>query len=166
MTIVRIKDILYFASNYGVILERGALDVTPEELQKTVQLAFEHLQDKHLAEACCGGFGPLTDYREIQFEDYLQLLKKIEIEEAALEAKRHHTKIRRSHFNASRSRLLLAMLEAGVPYLCVHDSCEVHSDLTIDHIIPLSRGGTDDLSNLQFLCITHNSAKSDKLTHS
>jgi hypothetical protein len=166
MTIVRIKDILYFAPNCGVILERGALDVPPEELQKTVQLAFEHLEDKSLVDACCGGCGPLADYHEIQFEDYLQLLKKIEIGEAALVAKRRHTKIRRSHFNSSRSRLVLAMIEAGVPYLCARDSCEVHSDLTIDHITPLSRGGTDDLSNLQFLCMTHNGAKSDKLKHS
>ncbi len=102
MPIVRIKNILYFASNHGVILEWGALEVTPEELQKTVQLAFEHLHDKPLVEACCGGYGPLANHREIQFEDYLQLLNKIEIEEAALEAKRRHTKIRRSHFNSSQ----------------------------------------------------------------
>lgn len=32
-------------------------------------------------------------------------------------------------------------------------------DLTIDHVIPRSRGGTDDLGNLQTLCRTCNSRK-------
>lgn len=34
-------------------------------------------------------------------------------------------------------------------------------DLTIDHIIPLSRGDTDHLDNLQFMCRNHNSQKRD-----
>ncbi len=35
-------------------------------------------------------------------------------------------------------------------------------DLTIDHIAPLSKGGTDDLDNLRFLCRSHNSKKGDR----
>jgi HNH endonuclease len=163
MTWVRIGDILTFASNFGVHLERGAVDVSAQELQIAVKTAFSHLDDWHLQNACCGGQGPLADYHEIKYEDYLVLLKEIEIQEAEVEAKTKHTRKRRTEFNASRSRLVLAMIDAGIRYSCAQPDCNVHADLTVDHIVPLSRGGTDELSNLQFLCASHNSAKRDKL---
>ncbi|UKP00137.1 HNH endonuclease [Nostoc sp. UHCC 0870] len=38
-------------------------------------------------------------------------------------------------------------------------------DLTIDHIIPLARGGENDISNLHTLCFTCNQRKTDKIDH-
>ena len=35
-------------------------------------------------------------------------------------------------------------------------------DLTIDHVVPRSRGGTDHLENLQLLCAACNSIKGDR----
>jgi 5-methylcytosine-specific restriction endonuclease McrA len=162
MPFVRIKDILTFSSNNGVILEPGALNISAEELQATIKTAFSHLEDYYLVEACCGRRGPLVGYFEITYEQYLDLLKKFEIQDAGKEAKRNHTRIRRTSFNASRSHLVLAMIDADVPYICAHAGCSIHVDLTVDHIVPLSRGGSDDLSNLQFLCLQHNSSKGDK----
>jgi HNH endonuclease len=42
-------------------------------------------------------------------------------------------------------------------YACVH--CGSTSDLTVDHIHPVSLGGIDDPSNLQTLCRSCNSTK-------
>lgn len=37
--------------------------------------------------------------------------------------------------------------------------CGTSDNLTVDHIIPKSKGGTDDIENLQAMCRTHNSSK-------
>lgn len=44
--------------------------------------------------------------------------------------------------------------------------CGEEKPLTIDHIIPLSKGGTDYISNIQPLCRNCNSKKSNKLDYS
>lgn len=41
----------------------------------------------------------------------------------------------------------------------------LETDLSIDHIIPLARGGQNDISNLHTLCCTCNQSKSDKTDH-
>lgn len=45
-------------------------------------------------------------------------------------------------------------------YTCL--CCGIQTDLSIDHIVPRSSGGSNDMSNLQTLCRSCNSAKSDK----
>jgi len=42
------------------------------------------------------------------------------------------------------------------------ESCEGTMNLQVDHIIPKSRGGTDDIENLRVLCRRCNSRKKDK----
>lgn len=44
--------------------------------------------------------------------------------------------------------------------ICRH--CGTEEDLTIDHIQPISKGGTNELKNLQVLCKSCNSRKKDK----
>lgn len=51
-------------------------------------------------------------------------------------------------------------LYARVEHKCV--TCGATENLTIDHIIPLRRGGTNDDSNLQILCGTCNRFKGVK----
>ncbi|MFN2427121.1 MAG: HNH endonuclease [Candidatus Binatia bacterium] len=57
---------------------------------------------------------------------------------------------------------MLALIEAGVPHVCAEPGCGDIEALTVDHVVALSRGGTDDLSNLRFLCRVHNSRKRDR----
>ena len=40
--------------------------------------------------------------------------------------------------------------------------CHTTEDLTVDHIVPLSNGGTSTIDNCQVLCRVHNSKKSNK----
>lgn len=162
MPIIHIDSLVSFSTNHGVMVHERALSVTPEELSAAVHTAYAHINDPPLVDACCGSNGPLAAYRELAYSRYLELLRAIEISEAGAEAKQHHTKVRRSAFNSQRSHLVLAMLNANVPYVCVVPGCNTTDSLTVDHIRPLSLGGTDELENLRFLCRPHNSAKGDR----
>ncbi len=46
---------------------------------------------------------------------------------------------------------------------CMYPSCISTDRLTRDHIIPLKEGGTDEIDNIQILCLSHNSAKQHRL---
>lgn len=41
--------------------------------------------------------------------------------------------------------------------------CLSENNLTIDHIYPISKGGKNELSNVQILCLTCNLQKSNKI---
>ena len=49
-----------------------------------------------------------------------------------------------------------AKVKRAQPYCSV---CGATEDLTVDHIVPKARGGSDEPDNLRTLCRRHNSAK-------
>jgi hypothetical protein len=46
---------------------------------------------------------------------------------------------------------------------CCYPGCK-RTDLHADHVVPVSRGGTSDISNMQPLCSRHNTSKGDGAT--
>lgn len=63
---------------------------------------------------------------------------------------------RRKQFDAKRDRLMIKIIERD-GYHCIN--CGATKNLSVDHIVPISKGGSDDLDNLQMLCRSCNSSK-------
>ncbi len=162
MPLIDIKNIVSFSPNYGVLIKREAINHNAEEVLESIRLAWSYMDDEYLVDACCGGNGELAKYSKLTFDEFLEIRERLRIQSETKTAKKLHTKTRRTEFNTSRSQIVLALIENGVPYTCSHSGCGQTIDLTVDHIVPLSRGGSDELSNLQFLCRSHNSSKGDK----
>lgn len=70
---------------------------------------------------------------------------------------------RRARFDYLKPAIRKVLIERD-GYICNADGCMVAQNLDIDHIIPISKSGTDDLKNLQFLCKRHNSIKGQRIT--
>ena len=118
--------------------------------QMTELSAHPYLEFTH-----CGGLG---DFDSV--EAFLAAAKTHEIKSASLARKRDLTADRRREFQSRRKELELALIHRD-GYVCSVPGCGCTTGLTIDHIVPISKGGTDELSNLRFLCRPHNSSKSD-----
>ena len=100
-----------------------------------------------------------TDNIRRQAQSYLDdILEKRRIQ-GEKRIKEQAVRRRRAQFAGQYERLLLALIDRD-GYRCAH--CGAYEDLTIDHIMPLSKGGTDDLDNLRLLCRACNSSKGDK----
>lgn len=71
------------------------------------------------------------------------------------EQKRRSAKIGNGVFKISKKEILKIISSA-----CV--ACGSYDKITMDHIIPLSRGGTHSIGNLQPLCFSCNASKNNR----
>lgn len=69
------------------------------------------------------------------------------------------TYLARNKFSAIRGVLFKQVAARDGEYCQI---CNTKQDLTLDHIIPLSRGGSNAIDNMQILCRKHNSQKGAK----
>lgn len=162
---VWIKDAVFFSPNNGVGVAPSILNFDGESVKEMLRVAFQYYQNPYFQDAICGGRGPLAAHfgRPLSLGRFLELLEEIRIAEETKAAKKSLTGQRRAQFQSERPDLMLRMIDNGVPYACAIDGCSITQGLTLDHVDPLSRGGTDDVSNLQFLCRSHNSQKGAKV---
>jgi hypothetical protein len=68
---------------------------------------------------------------------------------------------RKNRFSLSANKKILVALLHKYKFKCV--KCDKKDDLTIDHVVPVSKGGTDEYSNLQILCKACNSKKGARI---
>lgn len=69
--------------------------------------------------------------------------------------------VRRKKFDSKKMSVFKSLLRRD-GFKCRVPFCD-SQDIGIDHITPISKGGTDDLENLQFLCKRHNSVKGTRV---
>lgn len=67
----------------------------------------------------------------------------------------------RREFRRNYNYILSQMIHFKKELSC--SKCFSPEDISIDHIFPISMGGTNDLDNLQFMCKRCNSKKSNKI---
>ena len=113
--------------------------------------------DEDLIQAHNGGIGNFNS-----IEEFYQYQRDLQVKEASRHMKLQLTQERRRNFAANRDAISLALIDRD-GYVCALPGCDKVVDLAIDHMVPMSRGGGDELSNLRFLCKRHNSAKGDSL---
>jgi len=80
------------------------------------------------------------------------------------ELARMHSQRRRAHERAAEGTYTPAewkALCAEYDYKCV--KCGQQVPLTVDHVIPLSKGGRNSIDNIQPLCLPCNSGKKDRI---
>jgi HNH endonuclease len=78
------------------------------------------------------------------------------LEDAGFSQPNHTPAKRKKIASATRKRIF-----ERDAYRCV--ACGDFHNLVVDHIIPLNRGGSDEMDNFQTLCHTCNSVKSDRI---
>jgi len=141
--------------------DEGTITADPWELLGIVWAARRDKteDDVRQAIAACEEFGLLTrtsDGQRLQFplDSWLAMQPAL---------RRYLVDPTYREFKAQRKRILAFLLTRDGA-MCRY--CSSTGPLEVDHIIPLSKGGSNDMGNLQLLCRPCNRQKSNKLAWS
>lgn len=74
----------------------------------------------------------------------------------------NQSKIKKRRRSLKQNKKIFNHLMGKYKFKCCHCEENDESKLTIDHIKPVSKGGSDDIHNLQILCRSCNSRKGAK----
>lgn len=77
-------------------------------------------------------------------------------------AAKHRYRARKTEAGGSYTAAEWKALCAQYDNHCCYPGCE-RTDLHADHVIPISKGGTSNIDNIQPLCSSHNCSKGDKI---
>lgn len=91
--------------------------------------------------------------------------RKYAIDPSVATAQRHRRRARKKAADGSHSADDLRRLMKAQRGRCYWCSEHVHDKGTVDHVIPLARGGSDDPSNLVISCRSCNSRKRTRLAY-
>ncbi len=125
----------------------------------------EMLLKLRLSEALLSEFYQLIGVNccsSIEYDSFVIAFKRAESSLISLDMNSETFKSSRAEFNRKRNSLLESLINSGIQNKCCVDGCN-NRDLTIDHKIPIRRGGSSDISNLQIMCRYHNSKKGYRL---
>jgi|SRR6185503_8763625 len=95
-------------------------------------------------------------------DDMKYFYNKLRDIQTKISAKKEKTKLikdRRKQFQKIKKSLFLELKNIKKQ---VCEICNTDQKISIDHIISISNGGSDDLSNLRFLCTSCNSRKGNR----
>lgn len=134
----------YYFRNYYFLPDGGQMTLQDRHDHMIELLGNKHIRGTDIEDMVLG-----------EIENIERLIRNAD----TTRAKREHSQRRREQFSKDYDRLMLALIERD-GFECA--ICGTRDDLTIDHIVPLSKGGGDDLDNLRLLCRKHNSQKGDK----
>lgn len=113
-------------------------------------------------------FQQLVHKAEETYREQIRTLASVPVENRGREAEKKRlrkelTRILRTEYSVIKARLALQLMATGKPFECA--MCGGYQNMSIDHIVPLSKGGTNDMDNLQWLCRSCNSRKGDRVVH-
>lgn len=133
-----------------------------------ISLWHRDLRQRRMRKKCgTGQAGNLTDTRSIRFQTKAR--KPCRTQRFRWQTQRHPSVILRLAFPAAPTEKCFTAQERAAVYNKTEDHCAIcgefvpYTDFTVDHIIPLAKGGNNDLSNLQCACSVCNRIKQDIL---